>query len=193
MLHIITPLFRFNLINHSYNSIPKYTDITWHISKSNKREELNCDFLNDNRVKVYNIDCDDTNTTEKRNAVLTKIKDGYFCFLDDDTIFHQNMYSTYLKFKKNNFNGMIIGQQLNYVGKLRLKASVPRFCGIDTGNVLCHTSCLKKVRWPGKIIPKGTARDYLFWNEVYNYYDNNAILINIPISHYNKLRKYKKI
>ena len=38
-LHIITPLYRFNLLEQVYNSIPMNDDIIWHISKSNKRKE----------------------------------------------------------------------------------------------------------------------------------------------------------
>ena len=44
-LHIITPLYRFNLLEEVYNSILMNDDIIWHISKSNKREELDYDFL----------------------------------------------------------------------------------------------------------------------------------------------------
>ena len=89
MLHIITPLYRFNLLEQIYNSILMNDDIIWHISKSNKREELDYDFLKkDKRIKLYNIDCDDNEIYKKRNVVFDNIKDGYFCFLDDDTIFH---------------------------------------------------------------------------------------------------------
>ena len=94
MLHIITPLYRFENLEQIYNSILINDDITWHISKSNRREELNNDFIKtDKRIKIYN--CEDTDTTIKRNEVLSEIKSGYFCFLDDDTILHENMYIKY--------------------------------------------------------------------------------------------------
>ena len=96
MLHIITPLYRFENLEQIYNSILINDDITWHISKSNRREELNNDFIKtDKRIKIYNCDCEDTDTTIKRNEVLSEIKSGYFCFLDDDTILHENMYIKY--------------------------------------------------------------------------------------------------
>ena len=51
-LHIITPLYRFDLLEKVYNSILINDDIIWHISKSKYREDLNYDFLkNDKRSK----------------------------------------------------------------------------------------------------------------------------------------------
>ena len=96
MLHIITPIYRFNLLEQVYNSILMNDDITWHISKSNKREELDYDFLKkDNRVRLYNVDCEDEEAFKKRQYVLEKIDSGYFCFLDDDIqMFGWNMYMT---------------------------------------------------------------------------------------------------
>ena len=80
MLHIITPLYRFENLEQIYNSILINDDITWHISKSNRREELNNDFIKtDKRIKIYNCDCEDTDTTIKRNEV----------------ILHENMYIKY--------------------------------------------------------------------------------------------------
>jgi len=188
MLHIVTPLYRFDLLEKVYNSILGNNDITWHISKSNKREELNYDFLmTDKRIKLYNVECEDTDATKKRNVVLSKIKDGYFCFLDDDTIFHENMYIKYLECLEHNFRGMLIGEQIDNDGKLRLIASKPVFCSIDTGNVLCHYSCLSECEWPSDYIPEVNQKDFLFWDSVYNYYGKKCAIWNQPISHYNKL------
>ena len=104
MLHIITPLYRFDLIERVYGSIFRNDDITWHISYSIKRELPDLPFLkNNNQIKIYPVDCEDSDTTSKRNTILSKIKDGYFCFLDDDTIFHENMYMKYLECTEHNF------------------------------------------------------------------------------------------
>jgi glycosyltransferase involved in cell wall biosynthesis len=163
-------------------------DITWHISKSNLREELTYDFIkSDKRIKVYNCNCDDTNTTIKRNTALEKIKNGYFCFLDDDTIFHENMYIKYLECVEHNFRGMLIGEQLDYDNKIRLIASKPIFRHIDTGNVLSHYSCLSECRWPESHMPKVNQKDFLFWNSVYEFYEKKCAIWNQPISYYNKL------
>ena len=133
-LHIITPTYRFENLESIYNSILINDDIIWHISKSNKREELNFDFIKkDKRIKIYNVNCEDNEIYKKRNFVFDYIKNGYFCFIDDDTIFHENMYMKYLECVENNFIGMLIGEQLNYCGKLRLIASKPVFNKIDTG------------------------------------------------------------
>jgi len=188
MLHIITPLYRFNLLEQVYNSILMNDDITWHISKSNKREELDYDFLKkDKRIKLYNIDCDDNEIYKKRNVVFDNIKDGYFCLLDDDTIFHENMYIKYLECTEHNFRGMLVGEQIDKDGKLRLIASKPVFGRIDTGNVLSHHSCLSECKWPKEHIPGVNNKDFLFWDSVFEFYGKKCAIWNQPISYYNQL------
>jgi len=185
----MTPLYRFQNLERVYNSIFSEEDIRWHISKSNKREDLNLDFIkNDNRVILYNVDCEDNEIYKKRNAVFDVIDDGYFCLLDDDTIFHENMYLKYKECVENNFIGMIVGQQLDKNNKLRLIATKPVYCQIDTGNVICHHSCLKTIKWPNKIDPKYQARDFVFWNSVFEFYEKKCGIWNQPISYYNKLK-----
>jgi len=188
MLHIITPLYRFNLLEQVYNSILMNDDITWHISKSNKREELDYDFLKkDKRIKLYNIDCDDNEIYKKRNVVFDNIKDGYFCLLDDDTIFHENMYIKYLECTEHNFRGMLVGEQIDKDGKLRIIASKPVFCHIDTGNVISHHKCLTECRWPKEHIPGVNNKDFLFWDSVFEFYGKKCAIWNQPISYYNQL------
>lgn len=188
MLHIITPLFRLPMINLVSKSIPLFDDIIWHISLTNQNETLLPEDIKQRKnVKIYSLDCDDKDTTAKRNACLNTINDGFFCFLDDDTIFHPNMYEIYQKKNNVNFNGMVIGQQLKNNNTLRLNCSIPINGRIDTGNVLCNTSCLEKIKWPLHA-QHGKARDFLFWTAVWNHYGKRAELINTPISYYNKLR-----
>ena len=190
MLHIITPLYRFDNLELIYNSILMNDDITWHISKSNRREDLNNDFINDDkRIKIYNVDCEDTEAYKKRREVLSEIKSGYFCFLDDDTILHENMYIKYKECEEQNFIGMLVGEQLNPLNELRLIASPPKYTFIDTGNVLSHTSCLETCRWPETYIKGVNQKDFLFWDSVYNYYNKQCAIWNSPISYYNKLSK----
>ena len=100
MLHIITRAYRYHLLDEVYNSIPKHEDIIWHIGKTSRRESLTNNFIEDDRVIVYEVDCDDCDITPKTNKILDHITDGYFCFLDDDTYFYDNMYFAYEKFKK---------------------------------------------------------------------------------------------
>ena len=165
-------------------------DIVWHISKSNKREDLTNNFIKtDKRVKVYNVECEDSDTTSKRNVVLETIKDGYFCFLDDDTIFHENMYIKYRECVENSFVGILVGEQLDWDGKLRLIAHFPKYCRIDTGNVLAHHSCLETCRWPDAHIPKVNEKDSIFWESVYDYYGKKCAIWNQPISYYNQISK----
>jgi len=186
-LHIITPLYRYDLLPKVYQSILDQPDIIWHISKSSRRESIEYDFLKHSNIKVYEVDCDDSDTTSKRNEVLTKIKDGYFCFLDDDTIFHENMYLKYLELSENNFKGMLVGEQIDNDGELRLIASYPLYCRIDTGNVIAHHSCLESCLWPETYTKGVNQRDFLFWDSVYNFYGKKCAIWNQPISFYNKL------
>jgi len=189
-LHIITPLYRFNLLEQVYNSILMNDDIIWHISKSNKREELDYDFLkNDNRIRLYNVDCEDNEAFKKRKHVLERIDSGYFCFLDDDTTFHENMYIKYRECLENRFIGMLVGEQTDWDGKLRLIASYPKYGRIDAGNVIAHHSCLTECKWPKTHIPKVNQKDFLFWESVYNYYGKKCAIWNKPISYYNKISK----
>jgi len=93
MLHIITPLYRFELIEKVYSSIPINDDVIWHISYSSKRELPNLPFLTKNKqIRIYPVDCEDNDTPSKRNEILNQIKDGYFCFLDDDTTIYKNRH-----------------------------------------------------------------------------------------------------
>lgn len=186
MLHIITPAYRFNLLESIYNSIYVEDDITWHISKSNKREDIQFDFIkNDKRIKVHNIDCDDIERGKKRSEVLKHINDGFFCFLDDDTLFHENMYLMYKESEENHFKGMVIGQQILKNGKIRLEAKKPTWCETDIGNVLSHSSCLKHVFYPEKPSP---YNDFYFWSFVYEYFKKDCLIWDQPISYYNKLK-----
>jgi hypothetical protein len=189
MLHIITPLYRFELIEKVCGSIPLNEDVVWHISYSSKRELPNLSFLNDNKqIRLYPVDCEDNDTPSKRNEILKEIKDGYFCFLDDDTVFHENMYFKYQECMENNFKGMLVGEQIDNDGKLRLIASKPVFRRIDTGNVIAHHDCLTECRWPETFTWRVNQRDFLFWESVYNYYEMKCAIWNTPISYYNKLR-----
>jgi hypothetical protein len=189
ILHIITPAYRLDNLEKVYNSILTNDDIVWHISKSSKTEKINFDFIkSDNRIRFYDVDCDDSDTTTKRNVILNTIKNGYFCFLDDDTIFHKNMYIKYLECKDNNFIGMLIGEQLDKNGKLRLTPSSPIYTKIDTGNVLSHSNCLSICKWPETHQHRKNAKDFLFWESVYKFYNNKCTIWNQPISYYNKLR-----
>ena len=188
MLHIITPAYRFENLEKIYNSIYADDDIKWHISKSNRREDIDFNFIKeDKRVILYNVDCEDNEIYKKRNEVFNKIKNGYFCLLDDDTLFHENMYLKYKECVENNFIGMMVGEQLDHDNVLRLISSKPVFERIDTGNVISHHSCLSKCEWPSTHIPKVNNKDFLFWNSVYEFYGKKCAIWNQPISYYNKL------
>ena len=186
MLHIITALYRPKLIKKIYESLPDEQDITWHIGVSIDKE---LDYIPDDiRVNLYKIDCHDKESWTKRQACLDKVDNGYYCFLDDDTIFHNQMYQEYKSLKSSNYKGMIIGKQVNKDGKKRLKPTTPKFCQIDIGNVLCHHSANEHIKFPSELKNKSTARDYEYWRDIYEFYKKQAVLIYKTISIYNGLR-----
>jgi len=188
MLHIITPLYRFDNLEKIYYSILINEDIRWHVSYSHERELPNLPFLKeDKRIILHKVECLDTEVRKKRNAALENISEGYFCFLDDDTLFHENMYSVYDENKNSNFKGMVVGEQLTPNGGIRLTASIPIFQKIDWGNVLCHHSVINHVEYPTEFNLLYNGPDHLFWKSVYEHLDNKCKLINIPISYYNKI------
>mgnify|MGYP000199125234 CR=1 FL=1 len=189
VLHIITPLYRFEFLKPIYQSLPNSNNIIWHISKSKEREDILDEvILKDTRVKIYNVDCNDNEPYKKRIQVLNNITSGYFCFIDDDTILHPNMYQIFEQKSSVNFIGMIIGQQIDKSNKIRLQPNIPKYTKIDTGNVLSHTDCLKKVQWPLTYTKGKSQRDSIFWTDVYEYFNKQCILLTEPISYYNKLR-----
>jgi hypothetical protein len=192
-LHIITALYRFEYLEKVYNSINMDSDIVWHIAKSNRREDLDYAFLKeDKRIRLYNVDCEDDGVAgKKRASALENVKDGYFCFLDDDTLFHENMYIKYRECMENNFKGMLVGNQVDWDGGIRLVAHHPVFHKIDVGNVLCHHGCLSVCKWPTYDVDKRYNKDYIFWRLVYEHYSQKCELTNTTISYYNMLSEKK--
>jgi hypothetical protein len=125
MLHLVTPLYHYDLLEKVYKTIPKHDDITWHISVSNRREKVPYDFVyTDRRIKLYELDCADSDTVIKRNVVFDNIRDGYFYLLDDDTIFVNALYELYRQIIVKDFKGMVIGNQIHYRFKNNLKKAV---------------------------------------------------------------------
>jgi hypothetical protein len=190
MLHIITPLYRYELLAKVYESIPKYDDITWHISKTSHREKLSNEFIHyDSRVKIYEIDCLDTDIITKRNTVFDNIEDGFFYLLDDDTIFLEETYKVYKEYNNTGFEGMIVGQN-NFIKNVKL-SSIPEECNIDTGMVVCHSKVLKIHKWEWA---KTVSRDWDFWSRCYQFFGKeNTIFLDSVISHYNALGPYIRI
>lgn len=185
MLHIQTPLYRFQNLERIYESIPKHEDIIWHVSKIKSRKTPESYVWDDPRVRLYDVDCLDTDTVAKRNISFNEMKEGWFHLLDDDTTFYDNMYKVYSNIKNSDLK-MVIGAQLDEKKRLRLRPSYPRSGYIDTGNVLAHSSLTEKVAW---IKSDPYPRDYFFWKNCFVHSgEENVLLINEVISHYNMLR-----
>ena len=182
MLHIVTPLFRYELLDEVYESIPRHDDIVWHIAKTSRRPGLANSFLTaDRRVRLYELDCDDGDIVAKRNAMFDEIRGGYFFLLDDDTICVEAMYEVYREYQAKGFVGMIVGR--NNLSGLPEPSLDPADNRIDTGSVICHHSVLCRVKWEWTA---EYARDRLFWSRCYAYFgDERTAVLNRVISAYN--------
>lgn len=190
MLHLVTPLYHFDLLKKVYKTIPPHADIIWHIAVSSQREKVPYNFVyNDPRIKLYEVDCADNDTTTKRNVVFENINEGFFYLLDDDTVFMPQLYELYLQVSAEGFNGMVVGNQKHYCFKNNLKHAIyptadPETTHIDSGMVLCYYTVLSKVRWKKDCFP----RDYTFWSNCYSFFaDEKTKTVNQTISIYNAL------
>jgi hypothetical protein len=127
------------------------------------------------------------------NSLFREIKDlgGYFCVLDDDSVFHANMYYTYEEYIDSKI-GMVIGNQEDKEGRTRIHGSYPRACAIDSGNVLCHTSVLEYVEWSVNHWSKIKFVDFEFWDACFKHFGlKYTDVIQETISVYNKLSEVK--
>jgi hypothetical protein len=186
-LHVITPFYRYENFQEIYESIKKFPDLIWHIGVS-KKKPFEIDFYDD-RIRIHEIDCEDNEAWMKRSEVLEKINDGYFCFLDDDSVFHEGMYQKFLEISQENFKGLVIGVQIKEDNSLRLKSSIPIHAKIDAGNAFAHSNCLSHVKWPKQKAVKNFPNDFVFWKSVYDFFNEKCILTDDVISYYNKLKK----
>lgn len=184
MLHIITPLFRHELLDRVYQSIPPHDDVVWHIATSSRRAAPPHAFLHaDPRIRVYAIDCDDADIVTKRNTVFAGLTAGYFYLLDDDTICLPEMYRVYAEFSARQFAGMIVGGS-NLCG-VRRPSLDPALNRIDTGSVICCHSVLRSVSWAWSA---EYGRDRLFWSRCFAYFGpERTVVVRRTISAYNAL------
>ena len=184
MLHLVTPLFRYELLEQVYRSVPPHDDIVWHIAKTSRRGPLDHPFVaSDPRIRLYDIDCDDADIVTKRNTVFDAITEGYFYLLDDDTICLDEMYRAYREYSAAGFVGMIVGS--TNMNRARTPSFDPARNRIDTGAVICHYSVLEHVRWAWR---PGIARDNYFWSRCFAYFGPSGTAV-VPrrIAVYNHL------
>lgn len=190
MLHICTALYRQDNLLKIMKSIPVDSDVIWHICQSKRIERAQL-FPGDHDpvIRHYNVDCDDSNSVCKLNCIFSQIiasgiSDGsMFCILDDDTLFLKEMYEVYKLYKGQEI--MVIGNQLDKDGNIRLQATLPYKCAIDIGNVLFHSSVLEyeTLRWTIDNPP-----DFDFIDRCFNRFGiMKTVLVQDNISVYNAL------
>lgn len=189
MLHIQTPVYRTEHLEKIYQSISKYEDVTWHLSKSKHTPPLTNSFLKDERVKIYEIDCLDSDTVSKRNVSFDEIEDGYFILIDDDTLFLEAAYLVYRKHFDQGFKGIIVGHQkygsipLIFRGPVKISSTDPAIIELDTGMAICYFSVLDYVRW---VKDENCYNDTFFWRKCLIYFGaETTIFTDETISYYN--------
>ena len=197
MLHIITPVYRFELLSMVHESIPNRNDIRWHLSLAKKRGIPDEKFIKeDKRVILHIIDCSDQDTVSKRNAVFENIKDGYFYMLDDDTIFVEEVYTIYKEHSIKMFKGLILGNQ-SINDQIRHPSyplsEDPNKVNVDTGMAIASSDVLEHVKFSWTKPGENFGRDFLFWSKCYAYFgDDNVIYLDRIISKYNYLDSFVK-
>lgn len=184
MLHLVTPLYRYDLLERVYQSIPRGDDVVWHLAKTSRRPPLDHAFIaRDPRIRVYDIDCDDTDIVTKRNTVFAAITDGYFYLLDDDTICVEGLYRVYREYCAAGFEGMIVGG--SNLNRARTPSTDPALNRLDTGAVICFHAVLRHVQWAWSA---DYARDRLFWSRCFAFYGvGRTVVLNRTIAAYNHL------
>ena len=184
MLHIVTPLFRYELLERVYQSIPPHDDIVWHLAKTSRRPPLDHAFVaRDARIRIHDIDCDDTDIVTKRNAMFAAITDGYFYLLDDDTICLDEMYQVYREQCDAGFEGMIVGG--SNLNRARQPSTDPVLNRLDTGAAICFHAVLRHVSWAWSA---EYARDRLFWSRCFAFYGpERTVVVDRTIAAYNHL------
>lgn len=200
MFHIITIQSRIKFLEEIYRTIPQNDDIMWHIAKSRHTAPLKGNFCTDKRVKIYEVDCLDSDPVGKINHVFDHISEGFFFVLDDDTIFLESAYKVYKKYCVGTFKGMVVGQQKYannaFLFRNRCKISAdPGVSAVDTGMVICHHSILEHLRWKTE---KYYGDDQRFWSACYAHFGQAKVIrAKEVISYYNffetKVKVRKKI
>lgn len=184
VLHIVTPLFRYDLLERVYRSIPPHDDIVWHLAKTSRRPPLTHEFVaRDARIRVHEIDCDDADIVTKRNTMFAAIADGYFYLLDDDTVCVEEMYRVYRDYSAAGFEGLIVGG--SNLNRARRPSVDPAMNRLDTGAAICFHTVLRHVAWAWSA---EYARDRLFWSRCFAFYGpDRTVVVDRTISAYNHL------
>lgn len=173
MLHLVTPLFRLEHLDHIYASWTAYPDVVWHIAKIRSRPALTNAFLADPRVRIYELDCPDNDTITKRNHIFDQIQEGHFYLLDDDTRPHPNLYPLYEQYRDEGNVGMLMGGTYRRKTGVTHKGVLPvgMHTIVDTGMGLSHHIVLRHVRWAYR---EGAANDKFFWHRCYLFFGPEA-------------------
>ncbi|MEZ5292750.1 MAG: hypothetical protein R2745_16840 [Vicinamibacterales bacterium] len=184
MLHIVTPLYRYHLLDQVYASLPPHPDVVWHVVKTSRRPPLDHAWIaGDPRVRIHEVDCDDADIVAKRNTAFDAIADGYFYLLDDDTVCLDEMYRVYREYSARGFVGMIVGA--SDVLPARMPTTDPALTRLDAGAVICHHGVLRTVRWAWS---DRYLRDRYFWSRCFAHFGPaRTVVVRRTIAAYNRL------
>jgi len=177
-LTIITPSYRVNNLLEIKKSINfEYIEewiIVYDGSKITDNPKI---FENNNKIKEYVFKGEGISGNSQRNYALTKITnpDTLLYYLDDDNIFHPDMYKL-LNIIDN--DKMYTFNQYN-----RLKGNNININHIDTAMVIIPYKICKNEKW---ILDKYDADGY-YIVECYNKNKNKNIFIDNDLCYYNKI------
>jgi predicted O-methyltransferase YrrM len=178
-LTIITPSYRVDNLLEIQKSIDFEYIEEWIIVYDGSKITHNPNiFENNNKIKEYVFKGEGKSGNPQRNYALTKITnpDSLIYYLDDDNIFHPDMYKL-LNIIDN--NKMYTFNQYN-----RIKGNNIRIRGIDTAMVIIPYKLCKNEKW---ILDKYDADGYYIVG-CYNKNKNLHVFVDNDLCYYNKIR-----
>lgn len=150
MLHLITPLYRYNNVEATYSSIiHQVKNFQWHLIEGSEKAPSITDIseiLSDDRVFYYKIKTSHQWGHEQRNYFIKKIpsEESDWCFfLDDDTVLTGDLADSVHSPDSKNFDVIVFAQKKGMTEKVRLYGNSLGLGTADIGSFLVKSKILK--------------------------------------------------
>jgi hypothetical protein len=144
-MHVLTACTRVENLEKVAWSLLGYgtLDIRWHL-----RFDLDHQFVGGQRLK---------------NEMLDEVKDGWVCFLDDDTVMHPSLLRRFdqTSAQLEDMDGLVVSQERRSGRILHADQKNVTVGGIDVGQVILHRQLIADTR-----IPEHYDGDGMFLQEV---------------------------
>jgi hypothetical protein len=152
MLHLITPLYRYNNVETIYSSIiHQVKNFQWHLIEGSEKASSTTDIskiLSDDRVFYYKIKTSYQWGHEQRNYFIKKIpsEESDWCFfLDDDTVLTGDLVNSLLSPNSKNFDVIVFAQKKGMTEQVRLYGNSLELGTADIGSFLVKAKILKRL------------------------------------------------